>query len=51
MFVVLGFFKRKPGMTHKAFSAYWRDVHGPMIRNHPGEALASISSTPFQQVQ
>lgn len=35
MFVVLGFYKRKAGLTQEAFSAYWRDVHGPMIRNHP----------------
>lgn len=35
MFVVLGFYKRRPGLTHEEFSAYWRDVHGPMIRNHP----------------
>lgn len=35
MFVVLGFYKRRPDMSHEAFSAYWRDVHGPMIRNHP----------------
>lgn len=38
MFVVLGFYKRKPGMTHEAFSDYWRDMHGPMIRNHPDVA-------------
>ncbi|WP_295224610.1 EthD domain-containing protein [uncultured Brevundimonas sp.] len=35
MFVVLGFYKRKSGLTHEQFSEYWRDVHGPMIRNHP----------------
>lgn len=35
MFVVLGFYRRKPGLSHEAFSSYWRDVHGPLIRNHP----------------
>lgn len=31
MLVVLGFYNRKPGMTHEEFSAYWRTVHGPML--------------------
>ncbi|WP_409019401.1 EthD domain-containing protein [Brevundimonas vesicularis] len=35
MLVVLGFYKRKPGTTHEEFSNYWREVHGPLIRNHP----------------
>lgn len=25
--------KRKPGTTHEEFLAYWRDNHGPLIRN------------------
>ena len=39
MFVVLGFYKRKPGLTHEVFSTYWRDIHGPLIRNHPDVSL------------
>ncbi len=35
MLISLGFYKRKPGLTHKQFSEHWRNVHGPMIRNHP----------------
>lgn len=35
MFVVLGFYRRKPGLSHAEFSAYWRDVHGALIREHP----------------
>ncbi len=25
--------KRKPGMTRAEFEAYWRDVHGPLVRS------------------
>ncbi|MDR5651200.1 EthD domain-containing protein [Ruixingdingia sedimenti] len=35
MLIVLGFYKRKPGLSHAEFSRHWRDVHGPLIRNHP----------------
>ncbi len=35
MFISLGFYKRKPGLTHEQFSDHWRNVHGPLIRNHP----------------
>lgn len=35
MLIVLAFFKRKPGLTHEEFSRHWREVHGPLIRNHP----------------
>lgn len=38
MLISLGFYKRKPGLTHEQFSDHWRSVHGPMIRNHPDVA-------------
>ena len=27
--------KRKAGMTHEEFSAYWRNNHGPLVRSVP----------------
>lgn len=27
---------RKEGMSHEEFVAYWRDVHGPIVRAVPG---------------
>jgi uncharacterized protein (TIGR02118 family) len=33
--VVLGFLKRKPGLTLEEFNRYWRDVHGPLVRGTP----------------
>ncbi|KEQ52723.1 EthD domain-containing protein [Sphingobium chlorophenolicum] len=35
MLVVLGFYRRKPGLSHQEFSDYWTNVHGPMLRDHP----------------
>ena len=35
MMIVLGFYKRKPGISHEDFSRHWRDIHGPLIRNTP----------------
>lgn len=35
MLISLGFYKRKPGLSHEQFSTHWREVHGPLIRNHP----------------
>ena len=35
MIVVLGFYKRKPGLTYEQFSRHWREVHGPLVRNTP----------------
>lgn len=35
MLIVLGFYKRKPGLTYEQFSSHWRDVHGPLVRNTP----------------
>jgi uncharacterized protein (TIGR02118 family) len=35
MLITLGFYKRKPGLTHEEFSHHWREVHGPLIANHP----------------
>jgi uncharacterized protein (TIGR02118 family) len=32
------FLVRKPGMSHEDFVTYWRDVHGPFIRDTPGLA-------------
>jgi EthD domain len=31
--VVLGFYKRRPDLTHEDYIAYWRDVHGPLLRD------------------
>lgn len=35
MLITLGFYKRKPGLTHEQFSQHWREVHGPLIASHP----------------
>ena len=35
MLVLLLFLKRKAGLTHEEFCRYWRDVHGPLVRNTP----------------
>lgn len=35
MLISLGFYKRKAGLTHEEFSRHWREVHGPLIGNHP----------------
>ncbi|HEY2257959.1 MAG TPA: EthD domain-containing protein [Variovorax sp.] len=35
MLISLGFYQRKPGLTHEQFSAWWRERHGPLIRNRP----------------
>src|SRR5258706_7063225 len=35
MLVMLLFLKRKAGLTHEEFCRYWRDVHGPLVRNTP----------------
>ncbi|VWX49985.1 EthD domain-containing protein [Novosphingobium sp. 9U] len=35
MIINLGYYKRKPGLTHAQFSTYWRDVHGPLIASIP----------------
>ena len=32
MFVVLGYYKRGPDLTHEQFSHHWRNVHGPLMR-------------------
>lgn len=31
MLTVLGFYKRKQGMSREEFSHHWRHVHGPLI--------------------
>lgn len=33
--VVLSFYKRRVGMSHDDYIAYWRDVHGPLLRDTP----------------
>ena len=33
--VVLSFYKRKAGMSQEDYIAYWRDIHGPMLRDTP----------------
>lgn len=35
MLITLGFYKRKPGLSHEQFCRHWREVHGPLIRSHP----------------
>ncbi len=32
---LFAFVKRKEGMSREDFLAYWRDVHGPLIRDTP----------------
>src|SRR5581483_3111939 len=32
----LGFYKRKPGLTHEQFNHHWMTIHGPVVRNVPG---------------
>jgi len=36
MIIVLGFYKRKPGLTHEEFSRHWFDIHGPLTLSVPG---------------
>lgn len=33
MLIVLGFYRRKAGLTQEQFWRHWRDVHGPLIRS------------------
>ncbi|KAK9383286.1 EthD family reductase [Kockiozyma suomiensis] len=33
--VILGFYKRKPGLTHEQFCHHWGHIHGPLIRSLP----------------
>ena len=35
MLITLGFAKRKPGTTHEEFCTHWREIHGPLVANHP----------------
>ncbi len=32
----LGFYKRKPGLTHEQFNHHWLNIHGPCVRAVPG---------------
>lgn len=32
----IGFYKRKPGLTHEQFNDHWFNIHGPCVRNVPG---------------
>lgn len=38
MIVLLGFYKRLPGMSWEEFSDHWRNVHGPLLRDTPETA-------------
>jgi uncharacterized protein (TIGR02118 family) len=31
MVKLICFLKRRPGMTHEEFDAYWRERHGPLV--------------------
>lgn len=35
MFIYLGFYKRKPGLSWEEFSRHWSEVHGPLLRDTP----------------
>ena len=35
MVIILGFYKRKAGLTHEQFCHHWKNVHGPLIRSIP----------------
>lgn len=36
MIKVLSLLTRKPGLSHDAFVAHWRDIHGPLAIGVPG---------------
>lgn len=36
MIISLGFYKRRPDLTHEEFLEHWKNVHGPMSANAPG---------------
>jgi uncharacterized protein (TIGR02118 family) len=38
MICILGFYKRKAGLTHEQFLRHWRDVHAPLAMNTPSIA-------------
>jgi len=33
--VILGFYKRKPGLSREQFREHWEKIHGPLIRGLP----------------
>ena len=35
MIINLGFYKRKPDLSHEEFSDHWTNVHAPLIRSIP----------------
>jgi len=35
MVIILGYYKRKPGLSHDQFSHHWVNVHGPLIKSIP----------------
>jgi uncharacterized protein (TIGR02118 family) len=35
MLILLGFYKRKPGLTLEEFQRHWREIHGPLIAAIP----------------
>jgi hypothetical protein len=38
MICILGFYKRKSGLTHEQFLAHWKDVHAPLAVKTPSLA-------------
>lgn len=35
MLILLGFYKRKPGLTLEEFQRHWAEVHGPLVAQTP----------------
>lgn len=35
MICILGFYKRKPGLTHEEFLHHWKNVHAPLAMGTP----------------
>ena len=40
---LFAFVKRKEGLTHEEFLDYWRNSHGPLIRDTPALADCTLS--------
>lgn len=35
MIIYLGFYKRRPDLTHEQFCRHWSECHGPLLRDTP----------------
>ena len=35
MIVLLGFYKRKAGLSLEEFQRHWREIHGPLLAQNP----------------